>query len=470
MVNKNKPRVPSQITKDKKKSKKVTSTPIIRKKSSQRTHTAYNKPGSFVLLNKPNNKRKELQQKVTPGNNSLPPNDVSEDTHAISKQLETVLDYNKQLELSIQQLREEVKNAKQGAESYSSSNQSNADLLRMINETLINRQNPIAANALSPCTSIEGGEIQLTDWECWKRRFDAWLKASNIACPSTQQMYFDVYAGDKLSIALITAPIINEPNLSGYELTVKRLDTVFRRRTSSFAVKKDFLSMRQKANETNVAYLSRLMTAALTIWDRTDPKIDEEIMLSMVINSNNDKMKEFALRINSEGSADDKKYENLVNQARLADNIIELKGATDSRMLAVSDHSYVPRPLFNESGRSGGNRSDWDRTRNSDRGFVNKRGNANYRNKDSSSGSYECFRCGEMGHIPSSCESLSKGCNYCKIKGHAALVCRRRQRERATGESSRSGHVDKKPRLGSVNNVNEAEPEQKGNDKPEVNG
>lgn len=95
---------------------------------------------------------------------------------------------------------------------------------------------------------------------------------------------------------------------------------------------KDFRSMGQEKNESNVAYLSRLMKAALRIWERTDPIIDSEIMLTMAVNSTNIKMQEFALRISNDNTIVRNKYEDLVNQARLVDSMAELKSSTDSRV------------------------------------------------------------------------------------------------------------------------------------------
>lgn len=50
-------------------------------------------------------------------------------------------------------------------------NDQSQQLFQMLSDTLLNRQSPIIASAISPCVPQEGGEIQITDWECWKRRF-----------------------------------------------------------------------------------------------------------------------------------------------------------------------------------------------------------------------------------------------------------------------------------------------------------
>lgn len=240
---------------------------------------------------------------------------------------------NKELAEANEQLRNDISLNPRGSSTAFPDNDQSQQLLQLLSDTLLNRQVPITATALGPCMPHDGGEVQITDWECWKRRFEAWLKASNITDPLDKQTYFDVYAGDKLAIALMTAPEISDSLEDGYDLTVRKLDAVFKSRSSSFALKKDFRSMAQQKSETNVAYLSRLMKAVLRIWERTDPLIDSEIMLTMAVNSSNTKMQEFALQISSDGSSVRNKYEDLVNQARLVDSMAELKVSTESRVL-----------------------------------------------------------------------------------------------------------------------------------------
>lgn len=294
----------------------------------------------------------------------------------------------------------------------------NNDLLRTLQASIINRQNPIAVSALTPCAAQDGGDIQITDWECWKRRFEAWLTASNVSCPATKQVFFDIYAGDKLTLALITAPEMLDTEATGYDLTVKKLDSVFKSRSSSFAMKRDFRAMTQKTGESNVAFLSRLMTAAMRIWDRADSQIDDEIMLTMTVNSNNLKMQEFAMKTNQDGSAQKCKYEDLVRHARLVDNMAHFKDTSESRVLAVNESSYVPKPKYiaNEDGRS--------RFSSSGRS-QGSRSNSHGSSKQMIT---ECRRCGATDHSHYNCRFINERCFFCNIKGHVIDVCRKRQR------------------------------------------
>lgn len=330
----------------------------------------------------------------------------------------------------------------------------NDQFMRILSETLSSHQNPITASALTPCLAQDGGDIQITDYECWKRRFEAWLKASNITDPESQQMYFEVYAGDKLTVALITAPDVPSTGRTGYNLTVQKLDAVFKSRSSSFALKKDFRSITQKEGETNVAYLTRLMKAALRIWDRTDPKIDDEIMLTMTVNSNNSKMQEFALRVSAD-SSDKNKYEDLVNQARLVDSLVDFRSnLSESRVLAVSDRPYVPKPTyagnsqhsendqrFKNVGREQAyrNRGNEHLARNS---FKRRTTDTNEMNSSHRTSHDTCFRCGEKGHTPYECRHRNESCSYCRYRGHSVMVCRSRIRKAEQENPPKKARVD----------------------------
>lgn len=350
---------------------------------------------------------------------------------------EESLAMNRELLKANKKLRNEMSfNNQASSTAFPEDNQSQ-QMLRMLNETIANRQVPITASALSPCVPQDGGEIQITDWECWKKRFEAWLKASNIHDPVDQQTYFDVYAGDKLAIALMTAPEISNAWEEGYKLTVRQLDAVFKSRSSSFALKKDFRSMAQQKSETNVGFLSRLMKAALRIWDRTDPLIDSEIMLTMAVNSTNVKMQEFALRISSDGSVLRNNYEDLVNQARLVDSMVELKSSSESRVLAVSDRQpYVPRPTYNGPTYNNGQDAKRGGDKNQSRASKDRGTRQSFNNSGA------CFRCGLKGHSPFDCRHLNENCRFCRARGHSIDVCRTKERAaRSDGEDSSAKKV-----------------------------
>lgn len=365
---------------------------------------------------------------------------------------EKAMSFNRGLSKKNRELRKELTLKAHTTSSQHSMNDQNQQLLTLLSETLINRQATVSASALGPCTAQDGGEIQITDWECWKKQFEAWLKASNVSDSGTKQVYFDIYAGSKLSIALATAPEISDSISTDYDLTVNKLDAVFKSRSSSFSLKKDFRSMMQLKGEKNVAYLGRLMNAALRIWDRTDPSINDEIMLTMTVNSNNTKMQEFALRISADGTANRSSYEDLVSQARLVDSLAELKCVPEARVLALSEKStYVARPVYganNDTNYGGGKPQSTSQFKS--QSGERDRGSRYQSNKFADD---NCFRCGAKGHPPYSCPHLNENCRYCKKKGHAIEKCRARLRRQNQREQELYEIPEKKYRANDVNSV-----------------
>lgn len=372
--------------------------------------------------------------------------------------------FNKQLSETNKKLQNEMTFVVPSSSTPFALNNQNQQLVTLLNDTLSNRQTSISASALGPCVAQEGGDIQITDWECWKRQFEAWLKASNVTEPETQQTYFDIYAGSKLAIALATAPEISNSDRLGYNLTVSKLDAVFKSRCNSFSLKKDFRSMMQHKGENNVTYLSRLMRSALRIWDRTDPLIDDEIMLTMTVNTNSSKMQEFALRISADGPSGQNSYEELVNQARLVDSLSELKGVSEARVLALSDKpSYVPRPVYANGGDRNSERPQGNnrfKSNNQNNQFLSNRSNGpkpRFHNEPD----LKCYCCGVMGHRAASCSRINESCRYCGGKGHIREACFKRlrgleRRDQESGESSA-----KRARVEDVKNVeltNQANP------------
>jgi len=53
--------------------------------------------------------------------------------------------------------------------------------------------------------------------------------------------------------------------------------------------------------------------------------------------------------------------------------------------------------------------------------------------KEVSFGQQRCYRCGNSGHIVTSCKFKDAKCNFCKLTGHLEAVCRKKARSKAQG-------------------------------------
>lgn len=344
----------------------------------------------------------------------------------------------------------------------------NTSLLTKISDSLSNSLSSNVEIKIEPCEPSDNKEISTADWEYWKTAFEAWLDLTKIVDPMKQQNQFMVKAGRKLVTALTTAPEIKESTAAGWELTKEKLNNVYNTRANSFSLQRDFRMLTQREGEKNVNYLSRVMSAAMLIWKKDDPKLDEEITLVVAIHSNSPRLQEFASTSSGAGANNRRKYDELVEKARVLDGVLEInqkieKVDSTPALLAVEKSSYTPKNAYGgnrnsyqgqrreerqkDRGRYDRERDNRDTERRSYRGeqsqrdhdrrpyredyqFRDRRGNDFYRAgevKRFRPNERPCFHCSGA-HDHWKCDKAKEPCANCKIIGHTAEVCRSRIR------------------------------------------
>lgn len=325
---------------------------------------------------------------------------------------------------------------------YSNPGALNTTLLQKINESLTNS----VEIKIEPCEPTNNEEISTADWDYWKTSFEAWLELTKTSDPMKQQAQFVVKAGRKLVTALKTAPELKHSVSFGWELTKEKLDNVYNTRANNFSLQRDFRMLKQKHDEKNVAYLSRVMNAAMLIWKKEDPKLDEEITLVVAIHSNCARLQEFAAT--SSENNERRRYDDLVEKARILDGVIEINQKQEKpALLAVGKSNYTPRHVYGSSNKeSYQERRREYRDRDDYRSVDDRSDRRDYRDKsrgrDKSESSNTtkrfrpnetkppCFRC-SGNHPHWKCDKVSTPCGHCGLNGHAISVCRSRIREEA---------------------------------------
>lgn len=296
-------------------------------------------------------------------------------------------------------------------------NITNNALLRSINELLSSSSFKVAASSVGHCLPADGVNLHITDWEVWRKRYESWLEVNQIKSPKLRQHYFIILSGPHLYGMLETAPKITGSTAEEYDLTVERLNGVFKAKANNFAQMREFRSMTQRNGENNVDYLSRLLRTALRIWERSDPMIDKEILLCMAVNSNDEKMQEFTMRLSTEDYAK-QKYETLVDQARIIDDwraVHKSNSAACSILAVESKSSYTPKNVY---------AGDRESSQNKYRGSTSYQPRHYDRNQQKL-----CHRCNSKNHLAYKCEHIHTTCKFCTIKGHTTEACRKLKRK-----------------------------------------
>lgn len=293
------------------------------------------------------------------------------------------------------------------------------ELLQSFSRFLNTSQAQVPTSSVGPCVPQDNTTLQVTDWEVWRKRFESWLNVHGITESERKQEFFNIMSGDQLYLVLRTAPALQGSCATFYEQTVEQLNAVFKARANNFSLKTSFRSTTQEKSEKNVDYLSRVMQLALRIWERSDPVIDGEILLCVAVNGQ-PKLQEFTMRLCNE-APEKQKYENLVNQARLLDNLSDLivKNSSCSILAIDKKESYTPRNTYSGY-KASAQESKPSKLMSKEQGTEKPR---------------NCYRCGSSSHLSFKCDKFGLTCEYCGIKGHIVEVCRKKRRLENSAEN-----------------------------------
>lgn len=282
---------------------------------------------------------------------------------------------------------------------------------------------PLPVQSIGPCVPSDGGkELQINDWLFWKRKFIANMKVLKIEDPLLQQDFFTMTAGDKLLMALTSAPTAAGAPEKGFDQTVKRLDSVFLSQSSEFNLIQNIRGLTQTAGETNVRFLNRLKIAALRIHPEESPELDREITYCVSANAYGRKLKEFAMLPNQGPPKSEKTYENLIEYATTLD---WLDKSSTKKKLSVNaiDSVLTPEPKRERA-------QSPKRERHQGRKNENKYDNReSYKARRSATEApskqfQPCKHCGGKNHSARDCKFSEAKCYGCNKVGHIRAACK----------------------------------------------
>ena len=252
-------------------------------------------------------------------------------------------------------------------------------------------------------------------WEEWCRfvdRFQIAASISNINDPVKRAQILFLPMGEKLQRIVRAArlrPSLEEPNC--YTAFVKNVEGYLRSMVDATAEHEAFTNLKQEPNEMTMAFYSRLMEKArLCGYNSADQErfIRAQLLKGM-------RNKELVKTARTFG------YDTLfIVQAASREEVYMAESSQPEPTQALAVNRNIPNTL--------GNKQQWKRKQETptDRWMpYKKRETDESRNRGLGRRS-RCSKCNRLFHKFGSCPATNSNCNTCGMRGHFAIVCRKR--------------------------------------------
>lgn len=306
----------------------------------------------------------------------------------------------------------------------------------------------------------EGGLTSITAlvFRRWKTSLQSLMETGPILSQTEKANLFRRCAGSLLlnKLQLLTQDI-DEKSLTPYDDIIKVLDEYFNSAVNKRQAKMELKASYQKADETNLIFIDRLMTAALNCGFTKD-EFDEQLMDVIAKNSNDKKIREKALLTDKAGKRPS--YSEIRNEAL---NIATVKA--NEKMHGNKQMKDLPVEAYTvKSGESsmGQQRSSMGQQRSSyapaSQRWMSPRDPARLqedRYRDKSLGNLSknqtCNRCATAGHDSENCPHRHKICHGCNKTGHLRRACRSGATSSGHSFKVKTSTSAKKQRVNSLN-------------------
>lgn len=286
------------------------------------------------------------------------------------------------------------------------------NLMRALQSTVNAISIPQQAGFVSECVPSSGNEIQLTDWQFWREKFEANMAIKGITDPLLMEQQFTAVAGMKLRTVLRTAPNYENAEETGYNLIVRKLDGVFLGRAGSFTRMQMLRNIKQKRDESNFAFLGRLKMAAMRVFPFEGEEMYREMSHCVVSGTTSERLRSYLmLPASGDSEGKPKPYESVVNYAQGLDNLEMSKSTKHLNMVESKEEERSHRRSKESSSYSARG------------GFRQSQGFKPMMSQDRNQN--VCKSCGNFNHDVRDCPFRTTICYNCGLRGHLARVCRK---------------------------------------------
>nr|XP_029713492.1 uncharacterized protein LOC115257730 [Aedes albopictus] len=309
----------------------------------------------------------------------------------------------------------------------------------------------VASINVPECKPADDGDIHRQTYELWKDLLVDSMNLAGIDDEHTMFTVFKVKAGVKLlEIFRNTKSQQDDPDVENrpFSNAMQRLKSYFGSGSDIMLMRRKLALMAQKADETDLAYITRVGSIA-RLCGYDEGKEFEEIAATIAEHARHKDVRTTALKMLSKRGS----FTDLVDKVREIESIrlneeyvMRKRGRTDQASVAAVSSPFHDRPGFqdryvqNQPRVAAGNvpfrrqQRFMDRyqsrphpyqrgAQNSRGGWRASRGGQQYRAGRSFP---KCWRCENFSHSPEECTAKERVCNFCGELGHIRRACQAR--------------------------------------------
>lgn len=312
----------------------------------------------------------------------------------------------------------------------------------------------VASVSVPECKPADDGDIHRQTYETWKDLLIDSLKLAGIEDEHTMFTVFKVKAGIKLLEIFRNTKTQQgdpDPESKPFSNAMNRLKTYFGSGSDIMLMRRKLALMAQKADETDLAYITRVGSMArLCGWD--EDKEFEEIAATVAEHAREKEVRTTALKMLSKKGS----FTDFVDKVREIESIrlneeyvMRKRGRSDQASVASLSapsnyqsqfqnryrYGETSLPAANDSFRRRPqylnyryqNRSHpYQRQMQQFRGGWKAPPGGQFAGNKIGSSSGKCWRCESVFHSPNECTAKEKVCNYCGQIGHIRRACQAR--------------------------------------------
>lgn len=300
------------------------------------------------------------------------------------------------------------------------------DLKNTLQNVLDNSSSSMSKSMMNidKCVPAEGNTLRLSDWTRWKAMLMMSIRSFKNSSEEEKQIFFLRNCGHKLKDVLDEQCNDSLESQLVFQDTMEALDRYFTSDTVVREAKETFKNMVQKEGEENVDFLARLFKFAKNCRFSAE-NFNENFMDTVARRSSDADIRKEALTFDR-GSGERCNYKQLRNFAIHMESSRRIEAERNANKPSTPTINSN-QPVFSIEQNQPEIRSDF--VKKADRGWIDRRGNDNFRgrsNVGSSRMKIDCNVCGSFYHPTEKCFHSSKSCNVCGEVGHLKIKCRKR--------------------------------------------